>query len=417
MSLPNGYTRLEYVETNTTQYIDTGFTANEKTRLVMDFKATPEALTVEDSTSLVVANGSFLSKAFNAYSFGASGQGLWSFGNSWNTFAGVSYENRITLDMNREVYSMRASDGTVVSFTHTISASFTSKHTVRLFGSDTTSYYGMAAKIYYCRIYDDDVLVRDLVPCLAPSGTAGLYDLVNGVFYDVAEGDPLIAGPILIVIPDPPGYLTAESDNGTNTLTWDASADADGYRVYINGVLTADTQQTSLTFESEPYSVNICYVTAYNGDGESDPAVIRIFTAGKKDVLDDLITDRTETDVIQRTKKGVYNAFDINRVSVAAHRVRTVLAPLGYSTPEVSDYRWAANEIPRAEEMAAHHASVIGQDVINYSKNKVILPLSLSRLTYNGANNIEKFLRLCGEAAERIPEAYIYSDEIFGGES
>lgn len=39
-------------------------------------------------------------------------------------------------------------------------------------------------KMYYFKIYDNNVLIRDFVPCYRKSdGVAGLYDLVNDVFY------------------------------------------------------------------------------------------------------------------------------------------------------------------------------------------------------------------------------------------
>lgn len=417
MSLPSGYTRLEYIESTGTQYIDAGFKADVNTRCVIDAQLSPEQ--IENTYGVWVLFGNYDFDKFAAILNASTKR----YGTVRLTrtrlFSTACVGNdRMQLDYNKSQATIKI-NGIEEQIDAYNAASLQADTNIFIFAGNVNDEPAAhtVMKVYSCQIYDNDVLIRDFVPCLAPSGTAGLYDLANGVFYGAAAGDPLIAGPILILIPDPPGNLSAESDNGTNTLTWDESENADGYRVYENGVLIADTQQTSLSAASEPYSVNIYSVTAYNEDGESEPAVIRVYTSGSRDVLDDLITDRTLLDVTMRTKKGVYNAYDVNRVSTAAHRVRTVLAPLGYLTPEVSDYRWAVNEIPRAEEMAAHHASVIGQDVINYAQNKVVLPLSLFRLTHEGANNIEKFLRLCGEAAERIPEAYIYSDEIHGGEN
>ena len=38
-------------------------------------------------------------------------------------------------------------------------------------------------KMYYCKIYDNDILVRDFVPCINVEGEYGLYDFVNSQFY------------------------------------------------------------------------------------------------------------------------------------------------------------------------------------------------------------------------------------------
>lgn len=151
--------------------------------------------------------------------------------------------------------------------------------------------------------------------------------------------------------------------------------------------------------------------------GYTQPVSISFKIGGDSRVLSDLITDRTEADVATRTRKGVYNASDLNRVAAAAEYVHDILSDLGYRVPDQPKRTWFMNEIPDKNEIEAHHSAVVGLDVINYAKNKIILPPSLEKLTHEHANNIEKFLLMCGEAAERIPQAYIYSDEIYGGEN
>lgn len=63
--------------------------------------------------------------------------------------------------------------------------------------------------MYYCKIKNDDVLIRNFIPCKAtttttnandievPENTKGLYDLVEGKFYTNQNtiGDDFIAGP------------------------------------------------------------------------------------------------------------------------------------------------------------------------------------------------------------------------------
>ena len=38
--MPSGYTEVEYIESTGTQYIDTGFTPNQDTRMLLDFQYT-----------------------------------------------------------------------------------------------------------------------------------------------------------------------------------------------------------------------------------------------------------------------------------------------------------------------------------------------------------------------------------------
>ena len=43
MSLPSGYTRLEYIESTGTQYVDTGFRPNQDSRVICDYQLTSSA--------------------------------------------------------------------------------------------------------------------------------------------------------------------------------------------------------------------------------------------------------------------------------------------------------------------------------------------------------------------------------------
>lgn len=38
-------------------------------------------------------------------------------------------------------------------------------------------------KIYYCKIWDNDTLVRNFIPCINDNNVIGMYDTVNSVFY------------------------------------------------------------------------------------------------------------------------------------------------------------------------------------------------------------------------------------------
>ena len=51
------------------------------------------------------------------------------------------------------------------------------------------------ARLYYCKIYKDDVLQLDFIPVRTFKGDIGLYDKVNHKFIKSYEGTPFIAGP------------------------------------------------------------------------------------------------------------------------------------------------------------------------------------------------------------------------------
>ena len=48
--------------------------------------------------------------------------------------------------------------------------------------TDTPNEYSKS-KIYYCKIYNNGILVRDFVPCIKDDGEVGLYDLIGKQFY------------------------------------------------------------------------------------------------------------------------------------------------------------------------------------------------------------------------------------------
>ena len=58
-----------------------------------------------------------------------------------------------------------------------------------------SQYYDCNIRIYYCKIWDNNILFRNFIPCYRKSdNVAGLYDLVNGVFYTNAGTGTFIKG-------------------------------------------------------------------------------------------------------------------------------------------------------------------------------------------------------------------------------
>ena len=51
-------------------------------------------------------------------------------------------------------------------------------------------------KVYSCKIWDNDIIQRNLIPAKNSSGILGLYDAVNNVFYTNAGTGTFTAGPI-----------------------------------------------------------------------------------------------------------------------------------------------------------------------------------------------------------------------------
>ena len=183
------YTRLEYIESTGTQYIDTGFKANNNTRVVMDLQANSIsgnawAFGGRDSTSsnaMAVFYYYSSSKLWNADYVGSSNR---------QSFSGVGATDRIAIDFNKNSCSI---NGVLNTFT---AASFQSSSSIALLAVNTagtvTGYIN--AKLYSCKIYDNGALVRDYIPALRSDGIAGLYDSVNDTFYASNGTGNFIAG-------------------------------------------------------------------------------------------------------------------------------------------------------------------------------------------------------------------------------
>ena len=179
--LPNGHTRLNYIKTEGAQHINTGFIANQNTRVDITYRS--------DSTS---GNLTLIGADAN---WGNSGFGIWAhaaeFGSATTSLPAVTTKRTITNDKGVIQF-----DG--VTHTTLSSDAFTTPCPLTICAlnrNSTAIEYITTAEIYAVKIYDNGTLVRNYYPCLNPSNVPGLYDIVNGVFYSSATSTPFVAGP------------------------------------------------------------------------------------------------------------------------------------------------------------------------------------------------------------------------------
>lgn len=184
------YERVEYIESDATQYIDTGFKPNQNTKVVMD-------------TQFVGVNESITFQAF----FGANDGGQFSAGyhdlnGDYYVYCNdkaKAYETEMIMD--RMTVSM---DGSVAhigdSITLTYSpGEFQSTDNLYLFARNMsgTASYQSKIRVYGCQIYDNGVLIRDYIPAVDNNGVAGLYDSVNDSFVYSSIGSAFATGVIM----------------------------------------------------------------------------------------------------------------------------------------------------------------------------------------------------------------------------
>lgn len=210
--LPEGYIQLSYIQSSGTQYVDTGFKPNQDTRVVMDFE-------------LLSVTGQYADPIFGVRtSASAAGYYFWASGtavateqyqsgyNNSSTYPAVTRVGRHTVNKNKNVTTV---DGVTTEAAY---AAFTTAWNMLLFQSyNNGNLYGQTThmRLYSCQIYDNGQLIRDYIPCIDPSGAAGLYDIVNGAFYGNAGSGSFLSAPVPADLPD--GYTQVEYIQSSGT--------------------------------------------------------------------------------------------------------------------------------------------------------------------------------------------------------
>ena len=191
VGVPVTYTELEYIESSGTQYIDTGFVPNNNTRVVVDHE-----LIGGDWPTAFGARTSALNECC-IYLSNSSMNNVACYFHTQQINVDVDATGRHQIDANKNVYSLDAV--TIATATY---AEYSCDYNLFLFGYNNAGVYGnpTSMRLYSCQIYDNDVLVRDYVPCKDTSGAIGLYDKVAGKFYTNAGSGVFTAGAELRVL-------------------------------------------------------------------------------------------------------------------------------------------------------------------------------------------------------------------------
>lgn len=132
------------------------------------------------------------------------------------------------------------------------------------------------------------------------------------------------------------------------------------------------------------------------------------------------ITDRTEADVLMGTAKSMYQDTDLNRVEEAVAEISAQFHALGIGLKLVVKTDWKPPEDYSTENW------VTEKQMARYLENvaairtlfpvAIQLPQSMSNLTWEDANNIEKILKTAVERIAAIKQSYRYSGEFYAGE-
>ncbi len=194
------FTRIEYLESTGTQWIDTGVRPNINTGFNIKFIQ-------NNTTADECPIGSRIGPDNNQMLFfmGATNEVYVNVGisptrieNPNFTFATLKtaiMHNKIfkliETDTNQELLNIDFSNVTANQLNYSLP--------LYIFSANQNNQQNrpFEGKIYYVKIYDNDTLVRDFIPVLDKNGTPCMYDKVENKFYYNAGTGQFIAGPVL----------------------------------------------------------------------------------------------------------------------------------------------------------------------------------------------------------------------------
>ena len=206
----------EYVDVSQGAYIDTQFTPNSNTRVVMD-------VTVNGNPEYWFGVRSGWNKSGFAAG-NASSKTYIAFGDTSDSSKALVSNGRHTIDFNKSVFYV---DGSQIKEFE--STAFSAEYHLCLFGINQAGSMsfgdGQVVRFYSCQVYDNGTLIRDYVPAM--NGTEFcLYEKVSGAFVTFSKmtGTGAVSGSTTTVAIngtiDLAGYsLTLADVDGEGTIT------------------------------------------------------------------------------------------------------------------------------------------------------------------------------------------------------
>lgn len=197
VSLPDEYQQLTYIESTGTQWLDTGYAfKSDKARLEIKFMNT-----ADNNGKNICSSSAENAKSFGFYQYQSDALTSYN-GTNMNNRTPIPVKDGI-VNASIETFGINTQSTSIingVSFTANQTATIISNVTFGLFTKHDSnqSYIGtrlVKARIYLCKLWDNNVLVRDLVPCYRKSDDViGMFDLINATFYTNAGSGKFVKG-------------------------------------------------------------------------------------------------------------------------------------------------------------------------------------------------------------------------------
>lgn len=192
-TLPSGYIELEYIQSSGTQYINTGFKPTGNTKVIIDFWTYNQSTTMQGifggrpdaNTRFQLFTGRSTSSLQVDYkTFGA-------LADPDTSISGLNLKERVKISYSNQLF---INDNLIKEVAVQSFNTNTNAYLFAINNAGTLQNYA-SMNLYSCEIYDNNVLVRNFIPCKNPDGVVGLYDSVNSQFYQNSGSGSFTAGP------------------------------------------------------------------------------------------------------------------------------------------------------------------------------------------------------------------------------
>lgn len=180
--LPYAYQQVEWLESTGTQWIDTKFYGNQKSRITASIQSVSY-----DSGKWNVWIGALKTTAEGNWVHLGQASRNRGVRFAWGII-GTVYTNIAYDDFSKHYYDMDRGTLTIDnqnSYSLSNSAFTTEPTPIVLFADNKANNIIEHSKIriFDCKMYDNDILVRDFIPCYRKAdGKTGMYDIVNNKF-------------------------------------------------------------------------------------------------------------------------------------------------------------------------------------------------------------------------------------------
>jgi hypothetical protein len=263
----NGYTQLEYIGLTGTQYIDTGFYANQNTGVEMVASSTStvnQAFYCSRSGMNSNTYSCLIVDTYLRHDYNNTQQAM-----TTKAYAGQLYQ----ISSRNNVLKVNNTSDTIASGTFTAGTSL-------YLGASNANGIGnyLYGNIYSCKVFNGNTLVRDFIPVKRNSDSVvGLLDIVNNVFYVNKGSGSFTAGPIYGF--QEVDYISASGSQYINTLYYHTTGSS-SYKFKMSVDKTPNTYHTLFGARTEHDSADAFYLGVHN-----DKHTYGCIGANKKDPI------------------------------------------------------------------------------------------------------------------------------------